>query len=77
MLRRVAIVAVSGCLGAGAAFAAGSCGEDRGSVEVEGGGTGTGSATGGSTTGSETGGSTTGSETGRTDTGAETTGTSP
>lgn len=34
-------VLVSATLGAGAALGAGACGEDRGSVDVEGGGTGT------------------------------------
>ena len=47
MNRKAAIVIVSALLGAGAAFAVGSCGEDRGGVEVEG-GTGT-TGTGGTT----------------------------
>lgn len=34
-------VLVSATLGAGAALGAGACGEDRGSVDIEGGGTGT------------------------------------
>jgi len=42
------IVVISGLLGAGTAFAAGSCGEDRGGVKVEG-GTGTTSSPGGTT----------------------------
>jgi len=37
MLEKVGIVAVAAALGAGAAVGASACGEDRGSVEVEGG----------------------------------------
>ena len=48
MLKRTVIVVISGLLGAGTAFAAGSCGEDRGGVKVEG-GTGTTSSPGGTT----------------------------
>ncbi len=62
MLRKIAIVAVAGALGAGASLAVGACGEDRGNVEVAGGttgggGTGTGGAgttTGGGNTGTGT-----------------------
>ena len=41
MLRRLLIATVAAALGAGAALGAAACGEDRGSVEIEG-GTGTG-----------------------------------
>ena len=50
MFRRLAIVLASAALGVGASLGVGACGEDRGSVEIEGGTTG-GSTTGGSTTG--------------------------
>lgn len=75
--KKLLAVLVSGALGAAAALGAGACGEDRGSVEVEGGTTG-GSATGvtGATgTTGTTGTSPTG--TGVTDTGATTGSTAP
>jgi hypothetical protein len=45
LLEKVGIIAVSAALGFGAAVAAAACGEDRGSVEVEGGTTGGGTGT--------------------------------
>ena len=39
-LRQISLAVASATLGVGAALAAGACGEDRGSVEVEGGTTG-------------------------------------
>ena len=65
----VAMVVLSLVLGAGAGAAVGGCGEDRGSVEVEGGTTGT---VGTGTTGTATTGTST---TGTTTTGTTTTGT--
>ena len=53
MLRRVAILALAAALGAGSSVAVGACGEERGSVSVEDGGTGTG-GTGTGKTGTST-----------------------
>ena len=53
MIKKAAIVLVSAALGAGASLAVGACGEDRGSVDVEGGTTG-GATTGGGDTGEST-----------------------
>ena len=50
----VAVVALSLLLGAGIGAAAGGCGEDRGSVEIEGGTTGTGTVSTTGTTGTTT-----------------------
>jgi len=44
--QKLAIVAASASLGIGAALVAGACGEERGSVEVEGGTTGSTGTTG-------------------------------
>lgn len=60
--RRWSIVLVSAALGVGAALGAGACGEDRGSVDVKGGGTDTGTGK---------------TSTGKTGTGATTTDTAP
>jgi hypothetical protein len=45
VIRKAGIIAVSAALGFGTALAAAACGEDRGSVEVEGGTTGGGTGT--------------------------------
>ena len=51
MLRRVGILLVVAALGAGSSLGVAACGEDRGSVSVEDGGTGTGrTGTGGTGT---------------------------
>ena len=55
MLRRLTATLAALALGAGAAFGVAACGEDRGSVEVEGGGTGKTGATGGATVPDRTG----------------------
>jgi hypothetical protein len=60
MLKKLTVALLCGALGTGASVTVAACGEDRGSVEIEGGTTGTGKTTG-ATTGSET---TTESETG-------------
>jgi hypothetical protein len=57
----VAVVVLSLVLGTGIGAAAGGCGEDRGSVDVEGGTTGTGTVSTTGTTTTETTGTTTGS----------------
>jgi hypothetical protein len=56
MLKKMALILACAALGAGASLAVGACGEDRGSVEVEGGTTGAGTTgTGGGTTQGTTG----------------------